>query len=120
MLKLTYTENNFNLERLDESLEKWVNIRVTLAMRSDTPIYLESSSASFLLAGKYIPQAFNLEQEDRVELYHCDEDLVEVVLKGLWLTSDPESEVGIFVTNLEESTELLFEQMQKSLQLCHT
>ncbi|KST65045.1 alr0857 family protein [Mastigocoleus testarum] len=120
MLKLTYTENNFNLERLDESLEKWVNIRVTLAIRSNTPIHLESSSASFLLAGEYVPQVFNLEQENRVELYRCDEDLVEVVLEGLWLTSDPESEVGIFVTNLEESTELLFEQMQQNLQLCHT
>lgn len=120
MLKLTYTENHFSLERLDESLENWVNIRVILAVQSDTKIYLESSGASFLFAGKSMPGLAKFEKENRVKLCHCDADLVEVVLKGLWLTSDPESEVGIFVTVLEESTEFLFEQMQRSKQLCHT
>lgn len=120
MLKLTYTENNFNLERLDESLANWVNIRVMLAMGSGTKIFMESSSASFLLARKDIPRSADLEKENRVELCNCDADLVEVILKGLWVTSNPESEVGIFVTDLGESTEFLFEQMEQTKQLCHT
>lgn len=120
MLKLTYTENNFNLERLDESLENWINIRVILAVRSDTKIYVEPGKASFLFVGKDIPGLASLEKENRVELCDCDTDLVEVILKGLWLTSDPESEIGIFVTDFEESIEVLFEQMEQSKQLCHT
>ena len=120
MLKLTYTENNFNLERLDESLENWVNIRVILALQSDTKMYVESSTASFLVAEKDMPNLANLEKGNQVELCRCDANLVEVVLKGLWLTSDPESEVGVFVTTLEQSTEFLLEQMQQSKQLCHT
>ncbi len=120
MLKLTYAENNFNLERLDRSLEDWVNIRVTLAVQSDTKIYVESSSASFLATEKDIPYLADLGQKNQVELCHCDADLVEIILKGLWLTSKLEGEFGIFVTEIEQSTELLFEQMQQNKLFCHT
>lgn len=120
MLKLTYTENHFYLERLDRSLEDWVNVRVILALQSDTKMYVESSTASFLVAEKDILSLAKLEQRNQIELCRCDADFVEVSLKGLWLTSDPENEVGVFVTTLEQSTEFLLEQMQQSERLCHT
>ena len=116
MLKLTYTENHFYLERLDRSLEDWVNTRVILALQTDTKMYIESSTASFLVAEKDIPNLANLEQGNQIELCRCDADFLEVSLKGLWLTSDSESEVGVFVTRLDESTEFLLEQMQQSKQ----
>jgi len=49
MLKLTYTENSFYLERLAGSLEEWVTARVMLALRAASSLWVESSTASFLL-----------------------------------------------------------------------
>ncbi|WP_193196892.1 alr0857 family protein [Nostoc sp. MG11] len=118
MLKLTYTENSFSLEMLNESLEDWVNTRVILALRSHTKIYIEPSTAAFLLPGN-LPHLADVAQENIVELCSCDADLVEVILKGTWLTSDTDNEVGIFVTALSKSAELLLNQLSQSEQFCH-
>ncbi|WP_407894330.1 alr0857 family protein [Scytonema sp. NUACC26] len=116
MLKLTYTENNFTLERLDESLEDWVNVRVALAVRLATGIHVEPSTASFLLTtgvSCLLKMEENSLQEASVKIHSCDTDFVEVVLKGLWLTSDVESEGGVFVTALSPSVELLLQQLSQ-------
>ncbi len=55
MLKLTYTDNNFYIEPLSESLEDWLNIRVLLCLRAATSIYIEPSTASFLIPNN-LPQ----------------------------------------------------------------
>ncbi|MUH01762.1 hypothetical protein F7734_59710 [Scytonema sp. UIC 10036] len=115
MLKLTYTENNFTLERLNESLEDWVNIRVALAVRLKTGIHVKPTTASFLLTAG-VSSLLEMEssiQEDSVKFYPCDTDFVEVVLKGLWLTSDVESETGVFVAALSPSVELLLQQLSQ-------
>jgi len=49
MLKLTYTETGFNLERLAQSPEQLVALRVVLAMRVGQSISVEPSTAAFLL-----------------------------------------------------------------------
>jgi hypothetical protein len=49
MLKLTYTETGFRLERLAQSLEEWVQGRVILALRVGQSLLVEPSTASFLL-----------------------------------------------------------------------
>ncbi|WP_341526824.1 alr0857 family protein [Nostoc sp. UHCC 0302] len=118
MLKLTYTENSFSLELLNESLEDWVNTRVLLALRSRTNIYIEPSTAAFLLSAD-LSHLANLAQGNIVKLSLCDTDSVEVILQGTWLTSDTESETGIFVTALNESTELLLYQLSQTKQFCH-
>ncbi|MBE9035762.1 alr0857 family protein [aff. Roholtiella sp. LEGE 12411] len=117
MLKLTYTENSFSLEILNESLENWVNTRVILALRSHTKIYIEPSTATFLLPAN-LPYLADVAQEHVVQLCSCDADSVEVILKGTWLTSDADSEVGIFVTALSESAELLLNHLSQSEQFC--
>lgn len=120
MLKLTYTENNFNLERVNESLEDWVNTRVVLALRLATKIHIEPSTASFLVPAN-LERLADLEkvaEENSVKLYLCDAEYVEVALRGLWLTSDAESETGVFVTALLPSTELLLLQLSQSEQFC--
>jgi hypothetical protein len=118
MLKLTYTENSFSLELLNESLEDWVNTRVLLAVRSRTNIYIEPSTAAFLLPAD-LSHLADVAQGNIVKLCLCDTDSVEVILQGTWLTSDTESETGIFVTALDESAELLIYQLSQSKQFCH-
>jgi hypothetical protein len=49
MLKLTYTETGFTLERLAQSPEQLVTLRVMLAMRVGESICIEPSTAAFLL-----------------------------------------------------------------------
>jgi hypothetical protein len=117
MLKLTYTENDFSLERLNESLQDWIENRVILALRSATNLHIESSTAAFLLSSESL-HLVNLQKvanenanENIVEICRCDGEYVEVILKGTWLTSHAESNTGIFVTVLSSSVELLFQQL---------
>ncbi|WP_013324077.1 alr0857 family protein [Gloeothece verrucosa] len=116
MLKLTYTESGFHLERLSQSLEEWVNTRVMLALRSGTPIYVEPSAASFLLPID-VPYLADLEklvqreQGDILELSVCDEETVEVSLQGTWITNDPENEEGVFVCLLSDRAEFFLDKV---------
>jgi hypothetical protein len=108
MLKLTYTENGFYLERLAQPLEEWVTARVILALRAGTSLCVEPSTASFLLPVD-IPQLRHLERhqegEDAIALSICDTDYVEVSLQGTWMTSDSDGETGVFVTSMSYNVE---------------
>ncbi|HEY9876395.1 MAG TPA: alr0857 family protein [Candidatus Obscuribacterales bacterium] len=110
MLKLTYTETGFYLERLAQSLEDWVAQRVVLALRVGTSFCVEPSTASFLLPDDMpeLPDLESVVQREYVEgisLSICDAEYVEVSLKGSWLSADPDDEEGIFVTALGDRTE---------------
>lgn len=110
MLKLTYTETGFYLERLAQSLEDWVAQRVVLALRVGTSFCVEPSTASFLLPDDMpeLPDLETVVQREDVEgisLSICDAEYVEVSLKGSWLSADPDDEEGIFVTALGDRTE---------------
>lgn len=113
MLKLTYADNKPSLICLKGSLEDWINTRVLLSIRSATNVYIESSTASILLPAEsfYSTDLEKLNSENIVEFCRCDAANVEVVLKGTWLTSQVESETGIFVTEIGEYTELLLNKM---------
>ncbi|MDB9313983.1 hypothetical protein PN462_12795 [Spirulina sp. CS-785/01] len=110
MLKLTYTENGFWLEQFTQPMEDWVNQRVLLALRSGTPLYVEPSTAAFLLPMN-LPHWDELEMlvqqegSNAIGLAVCDEDYMEVSLDGTWLVSDPHSEEGIFVTTMSDRAE---------------
>jgi len=110
MLKLTYTENSFYLERLAGSLEEWVTSRVMLALRAASSLWVESSTASFLLPAD-MPHLADLEKAvqqqiiDDISLSICDADYIEVTLKGTWMTSNPQGEEGVFVVKLSDRTE---------------
>ncbi|MBD2359597.1 hypothetical protein H6G36_00025 [Anabaena minutissima FACHB-250] len=118
MLKLTYTENSFHLEHLNESLSDWVSTRVILALRLAIKIHIEPSTAAFVIAteSSLIPDLEQLSQEHPLEICPCDTSSAEVILKGTWLTSDIDSETGIFVTTLSQSTELLLQHLFKTQQ----
>jgi hypothetical protein len=113
MLKLTYSDNKLSLAGLKQSLEDWINTRVLLSVRSATSIYIESSTASVLVPAdsSYLTDLEKVNSDNIVELCRCDRESVEVVLKGIWLTSEVENETGVFVTEFDESTEFLLHQM---------
>ncbi|MFP4103067.1 alr0857 family protein [Coleofasciculus sp.] len=110
MLKLTYTENSFYLDHLAGSLEEWVTARVMLALRAASSLWVESSTASFLLPAD-MPYLADLEKAvrqqtiDEISLSICDADYIEVTLKGTWMTSNPDGEEGVFVVKLSDRTE---------------
>ncbi len=120
MLKLTYTENGFCLEHLAQPMENWVATRVVLALRSATPLFVEPSTASFLLPAD-LPHLTELESlsarenTQALSLAVCDDEYVEVCLNGTWLVSEPESEEGIFVTTMSDRAEFfLFKLWQEA------
>ena len=117
MLKITYTENGFYLERFNESLETWLSNRVLVCLRATASVYVEPSTASLLLP-IVLPYFRDLEAlEDSstnvLELNLCDEYSAEVSLQGTWVTTDEDNEEGIFVCNLEERTEFFIYQLWK-------
>jgi len=74
MLKLTYTENSVSLDYLDVPLENWVNQRVNLALSTGTNIYMEPSTAAFLLPIESSPLAVleKLAQANLIDFCPCD------------------------------------------------
>jgi hypothetical protein len=120
MLKLTYTENGFYLERLAQPLEEWVTARVILALRAGTHLCVEPSTASFLLPAD-MPQLRHLERhqegEDAIALSLCDAEYIEVSLKGTWMTSDIDSAEGVFVTSLNYAVEFFLIKLWEESQI---
>lgn len=120
MLKLTYTENGFYLERLAQPLEEWVTARVILALRAGTNLCVEPSTASFLLPAD-MPQLRHLERheegEDAIALSICDAEYIEVSLKGTWMTSDIDGAEGVFVTSLNYAVEFFLIKLWEESQL---
>ena len=120
MLKLTYTENGFYLERSPVPLEDWVTARVILALRAGTNLCVEPSTASFLLPTD-LPQLRHLERhqegEDAIALSLCDAEYVEVSLKGTWMTSDVEGAEGVFVTSMNYAVEFFLIKLWEESQI---
>ncbi|MBD2480597.1 MULTISPECIES: alr0857 family protein [Planktothrix] len=112
MLKLTYTETAFHIERLSQSPEQLVALRVKLAMRMGQTMVVEPSSASFLLPVNVstlsmLEAAVRQQRSEAIALCVADTETIEVSLTGTWITVDPEGESGIFLTVLGDRTESL-------------
>ncbi|CEJ46795.1 alr0857 family protein [Umezakia ovalisporum] len=105
MLKLTYTESSFYLECLTQSLEEWVAQRVVLALRVGQNLYVESTTASFLLPVD-LPGMETLKAEVKqhnceiMSLCTCDSEYMELTLRGFWLSDGSQDAVGLFVTTM--------------------
>lgn len=112
MLKLTYTETGFNLERLAQSPEQLVALRVVLAMRVGQSICVEPSNAAFLLPANLSALSL-LETEVRkddtgtIALCVADAEYVEVTLRGTWISDRSEEADGVFATVLSDRAEFL-------------
>ncbi len=122
MLKLTYIETGFNLERLAQSLEEWVTQRVIFALRVGDRLCVEPSTSAFLLPTDLL--RLNLlvaevrrQATDEIALCTCDAEYIEISLKGTWLASDAESAEGVFVAALSHSTEFLLFKLWQEAQI---
>ena len=121
MLKLTYTDNNVYIERLNQSLEDWLNIRVLVCLRAAISIYAESSTASFLIPIDlpYWEQLKALQRENSeiIELNICDAEYLEVSLQGTWVSSEENHDEGVFACALSEKAEILLNQLWQESQV---
>lgn len=122
MLKLTYIETGFSLERLAQSLEEWVALRVVFALRLGDRLCVEPSTATFLLPAdlpglNLLAAEVRRQATDDISFCACDAEYVEVSLKGTWLTVDSESEEGVFVTGLSHSTEFFLAKLWQEAQV---
>jgi hypothetical protein len=119
MLKLTYTETDFSIERLTETLESWVSARVVLALRLGQGCTVGPSTASFLLPA-HMPGLRSLKAEVErmgfLEWEACDAEHVEISLRGTWLSADLEATEGVFVTTVSDAAERLLLEMWQEAQ----
>lgn len=121
MLKFTYTETSFHLERLAQSLEELVAGRVILAMRVGQSLCVEPITASFLLpsnlAGLHYFET-EVKQEDLEVISVCaaDAEFVEISLYGTWIAADSETAEGVFVTSLCDRSEFFLVKLWQEAQ----
>jgi len=110
MLKLIYADASVRMEHLAETLETWVTARVLLSLRAGTPLFVEPTTACFLLPAD-LPQLAALEAAvardlpEAIALDRCDTECVEVSLHGTWLAESAESDTGSFVAALPYNLE---------------
>lgn len=117
MLKITYLEDGIYLEYLQESVEAWKATRVLVSLRAGASIYTESITACLVLPActPYLADLVELEARKIIETTPCDEEYVEVSLSGTWVAQSEDSEEGVFVCELNDSSEyFLYQLWQKS------
>lgn len=115
MLKLTYTDDNFYIERLSESLEDWLTIRTLLYLRAAKPMSIEHSAASFSIMTDLSNwddlRALEAENQEKIEFNLCDAEYMEVSLQGIWITSEEPTNEGVFVCNLSKKAEIMLDRL---------
>ncbi len=122
MLKLTYIETGFYLEYLAKSLEDWVQERVVLALRVGESLYIEPTTAAFLLPAD-LPDLETLVMEIRrldpesISLSAGDAEYIEVSLNGTWVSLNADSEEGVFVAAMSHSIEFFLLKLWQDSQV---
>ena len=116
MLKLIYTETDLHIELLDTDLENWIEQRLLFSNSTGENVFLSSATASFLLPTTICEATainFYLHQQGvkTVTANYCDLDSIEIGLTGYWLSTDPDSDRGIFVTQLLDRVEFYLWQL---------
>ena len=112
MLKFTYTETGFHLERLAESVETIIARRTILSVRAGERVIVEPSNGSFLLPAdvptlSHLLETIRQDKTGTIEFCKADENDIEVSLEGVWLAEDPDREEGIFLANASDRLESL-------------
>jgi hypothetical protein len=116
MLKLIYTETDVHIELLTANLEDWVEQRLLFSNSTGEITFLSSGTASFLLPTTICEATainFYLHHQGAttVTASYCDLDSIEIGLTGYWLSPDPDSAQGVFVTKLLNRVELYLWQL---------
>lgn len=121
MLKLTYTETDFRLERLEITLDVWVAQRVTMTLCAGQKLFIEPSQASFLLTAQdtrltRLEQLLNREIKGFVSVALIDEDYAEVSIKGTWIAESVDAHEGLFIVAFPDAVERYLFQLWRSTQ----
>jgi hypothetical protein len=116
MLKLIYTETDLHMELLTTDLEDWVEQRLLFSDTTGEIIFLSSATAGFLLPTTICEATainFYLHHQGAttVTANYCDLDSIKIGLTGYWLSPDPNSAQGIFVTQLLDRVEFYLWQL---------
>ncbi|WP_319420661.1 alr0857 family protein [Pleurocapsa sp. FMAR1] len=117
MLKITYLEEGIYLEYLEESIEAWKANRILVSLRAGINIFVESSTACLVIPidSRYLVDIAKLEAKQLIEVFPCDEEYLEVIVPGTWVSQSEDSEEGIFVCKLGLGDEyLLYSIWQES------
>ena len=117
MLKITYLEEAIYLEYLEESIEAWKANRILVSLRAGINIFVESSTACLVIPidSRYLVDIAELEAKQLIEVFPCDEEYLEVIVPGTWVSQSEDSEEGIFVCKLGLGDEyLLYSIWQES------
>lgn len=106
MLKLTYTETGFHLERSSESLDEIVTQWVLLIMGLGRKLVVTPGTAT-LLFPLHLPEIKDLKttapvKSGKISLELCDTEWMEVSLQGFWIASDREDIEGVFLVDLQD------------------
>ena len=119
MLKITYLEDEIYLEYLEESIEAWKANRILVSLRAGVSIFVEASTASLVVPmdTPYLGELAKLEAQNLIDIAPCDEEYFEVVLSGTWVTSNENSEQGIFVCDFNRHSEYFLYQMWQESQV---
>ncbi len=121
MLKLTYTENGLQLERVATSLEGLITQRVVLAIRAGQRLHIEPGQASFLLRADapgltQLQRMVRMEHTFMVTTTPLDEEFVEVTVRGSWVAETIAAHEGIFITALSDMSEFLLMRLWEATQ----
>lgn len=117
MLKITYLEDGIFLEYLQESVETWKASRILVSLRAGASIHTASMTAGLVLPAytPYLAGLVELEEKNLIKVTPCDEEYLEVSLSGTWVSQSVNSEEGVFVCELNHSSEyFLYELWQES------
>lgn len=120
MLKITYTENSYYLNYLDVSLPDWLNTRYLVYLRAAASIYVNHNDIANIMLRRDLfhldlLKALQAESEDIYDIAICDNEFVEVSLKGTWISAREDSHEGTFVCDLGSRIEsCLYEIWQES------
>jgi hypothetical protein len=123
MLKLTYTEDGFYIECINQSIEDWVQSRLTLALRIGQNFCVEPKTASFLLPAD-LPGVEKLKMETRfsdseiINVCRCDAEYLEVTLRGSWISLGCEDTTGVLVSRLCDRTESFLHKLWQEAEVC--
>ena len=119
MLKITYLEEEIYLEYLQESASEWKASRILVSLRAGMSIYTELGMASLVLPAytPYLAGLVELDEKQLIEVIPCDEEYLEISLSGSWVAQSKDSEEGVFVCELNHSSEYFLYQLWRESQV---
>ncbi len=121
MLKFTYTETALFLEHLSDALDQWIELRMRLSRQVKRHLRMERCSASFLLPINLAERALLYETDDydvwdSLEWAIADPESIEIILRGIWLSSGAVDSEGVFLTCLSDRAEAKLMQLWQESQ----